>query len=312
MVVYKKYFVKILITLCISIDIYSSTWTKISRFIAEDADNSTIHYGPQITGDEPRTIYSHGLLCNKWVGGLVHCDNLIRSPNAFIKGPMISFHYRDWLSPLSTCVAQEDDLEQLHGICQKHTNVILVGCSRGAGAIINYLGMQKPNNVIGAVIESPFDDTRNVINYLAKQMNIHKKSTIDAISTKLAPNHKQDGIQPKDHVANICHEIPLLFICTTKDRIIPFESCIELYKASSKAGHSRAHLLIAQHGAHGQIINSTDGSMMRNVIHAFYQKYDLPHDPEWAREGAMRFAECQPTVEILEKMYPPKETRIYN
>ncbi len=292
----------LLIAASIFMILLPSTLTDISRITA-----NTKHYGPALVQGQPVTIYSHGLMCNKWIGGINHCESIVRSPYAFIQGPMISFSYRDWLSPLSTCVGQEDDLEQLDGVCKNHTNIILVGCSRGAATIINYLGIYKPTNIIGAVIESPFDHTRNVINYLADQMNIQKRSLIDAISKKLAPNHNQDGIQPIDHVTNIAHEIPLLFICTTKDRIIPLESCLTLYKELKAANHPRVHLLIADHGAHGLITFSSDGMMMRDVIHAFYKQYGLPHDAQWASDGHERFMQCQPSIETLEKLYAPKE-----
>lgn len=292
----------LIVSLSTSLSLNSSILTDISRITA-----STKYWGPVQAEGQPITVYSHGLMCNKWIGGLHHNDSLIRFPYAFIQGPMVSFHYRDWLAPLSTCVAQEDDLEQLHSVCQQHSNIILAGCSRGAGAIVNYLGMYKPNNVIGAVIESPFDHTRNVINYLAQQLHIQKRSIIDAISTNVAPNHKQDGIQPIDYIAEISHEIPLFFICTTKDRIIPVESSIKLYKESRKAGHPRVHLLITEHGAHGGIAMSSDGAMMRNTIHAFYKEYGLPYNAEWAQAGATHFAQCQPSIDQLEKTYPSQE-----
>ena len=280
----------------------SNLLTDISKMTA-----NTIHYGPSVVPGEPLTIYSHGLLCNKWIGGLFHCDNTIKSPNAFIQGPMISFSYPDWFAPLSTCVGQEEDLAQIHSVCKDHTHIILVGCSRGGGTIVSYLGMYKPTNIIGAVIESPFDDTRNVINYLADQINIQKRSVIDKIANALAPNHKQDGIQPIDHVADITQDIPLLFICTTKDRIIPLQSCLNLYTKARVSGHKKCHLWISEHGAHGLITISSDGPMMRNVIHAFYKEYDLPYNAEWADAGRERFQDCQPSAKELDKLYPKME-----
>jgi hypothetical protein len=214
---------------------------------------------------------------------------------------MVSFSYRDWLSPLSTCAGQEDDLDQLHSYCQRYQNVILAGCSRGAAAIVNYLGMQQPSNVIAAIIESPFDHSRNVIDNIARQINIQKKSTIDSISTTLAPNHNQEGIQPIDHVAKIDHSIPVLFIGTVKDRITPVQGCIALYNKLWHMDHPSVHIFIANHGSHGLITLSSDGKMMRNVIHAFYKKYNLPHDAAWAAAGAEIFARCQPAPQDLEK-----------
>jgi alpha-beta hydrolase superfamily lysophospholipase len=283
-----------------------STLTQLSRITA-----GTIHYGPKIVGNEPRTIYSHGLLCNKWTGGGInHCESLIHHPYAFIKGPMISFDYPDWLAPLSTCVAQEEDLEKFDQVCREQTNVILAGCSRGAGAIVNYLGIYKPTNVIAAVIESPFDHSKNVINFLAEQMNIKNPRLIEAISHRVAPYHKQNGIQPINHVADIDHSIPLLFICSKKDRITPFEGCIELYKTSRKAGHRKVHILITDHGDHGFIFSSpTDGASTRNAIHAFYKKYGLPYETEWAEAGNAKFQQSQPSIEELERAFSFKNNR---
>lgn len=296
--------IKLVAALSICALSFSSVLTDISRMTA-----NTKHYGPAVTPGQPITIYSHGLLCNKWIGGLHHCSCAVRSPNAFIQGPMVSFSYRDWLAPLSTCAGQEDDLEQLHSVCKEHAHIILAGCSRGAASIVSYLGMNQPANIIGAIIESPFDHSRNVINYLAQQMNIQKRSVIDAIAANLAPNHNPDGIQPIDHVAKISHDIPLLFVCTTKDRIIPLESSLELYKILQRTGHPRTHLLIAEHGAHGLITFSSDGALMRNVIHAFYKEYDLPYNQEWADAGKERFAQSQPSIEDLEKLYPTQEEK---
>ena len=39
-----------------------------------------------------------------------------------------------------------------------------------------------------------------------------------------------------------------------------------------------------------------EGEKYQNVVHAFYKKYDLPYNPEFAKKGNADFKKCQPNI----------------
>ena len=261
----------------------------------------------QLRSQEPITVYSHGYLCNKWVAHLFHTS--IKRPNkicphAFIIGPMKSFNYNDFANPMASHLGQDKDIKRLHEACKAHEQVILVGTSRGASAIINYLGVYKPTNVIAAVVESPFDHLDNIAENLIATRKIfkcmfnkrNKKDLKEKIRKTFFRNYKEDGIQPIHTAAHIPKEIPVLLISSDQDTLIPAWSTKNIYDSLRQSGHKKTHLLACKNGVHGKILWSKDGKTMRNVVHAFYKQHNVPHYEPWAQEGYIHFMQCQDTL----------------
>jgi len=250
----------------------------------------------QESDNEIVTVYSHGYMCNKWFAKFFHTD--IKHPNkanphAFILGHMESFNYADWFNPFLCRLGQGDDIERLHEACKKHAKVIIVGTSRGAAAIANYLGTYKPTNIMGVVLESPFDDGNNVADNVMAQCPITDKEGAKKTMTQLFfSNYDPAGMQPIKAAPHINTQIPMLIICSESDGLIPASSTINLYNALRASGHTRVHLLVCKYGSHGRILWSKDGKTFKNVVHAFYKQYNLPYHELWAQEGLERFQEC--------------------
>lgn len=248
--------------------------------------------------NQPVTIYSHGYMCNKYTAKVFH--RTVESGNwwnssAYITGPLVSFNYSDSSNPLVTNLGQGDDIERLHQACKDYKHVILVGTSRGAATIVNYLATHKPTNIIGVVLESPFDHIDTVAEYVLSNFRIKNiKNTQSTIQSFWFRNVDSNGIQPIKVAHDIPKEIPILFICTKGDSIIHHTSTANLYNALHKAGHKKAHLLTCDHGAHGMIMWSKDGKLFRNVVHAFFKHYNLPYNKTWAQQGLDKFTQCQP------------------
>lgn len=234
------------------------------------------------------TIFSHGLGGNKDQGAYYH--TLYGQPNAFIDGKMESFDYQDVQDSRSSCIGQDADIESLHGTSKNHSKVKLVGVSRGAAAIFNYLAKHQPKNVDITVTESPFDQVSSVVAQKAYFASFESSLSL------MFPNYDRKGAQPIKSASSINTTIPMLLVCSQEDALIPASSTIKLYEALRKNGHERAHLLVTKHGQHANILNGEDGAIYRNVVHAFYKAYAKPHNPEWAAAGQARFASCQPEV----------------
>src|SRR5262249_48771428 len=110
---------------------------------------------PQISkSDEFVTFFAHGLGGDKTQGHYYHVNS---NSSGFIEGTLETFNFNDYLNPRSSCLGQQADIEILQTIIKNFNKVILVGVSRGAATIANYLGSRNPEHIMAAVLESPFD-----------------------------------------------------------------------------------------------------------------------------------------------------------
>lgn len=232
------------------------------------------------------TIFSHGLGARGEHGTYYHVAS--GQPNAFIEGPLHTFNYPDVNAPQSSCLGQEADMAALHQACKNYEQVNLVGVSRGAATIFNYLAHYNPKNIALVIAESPFDHVRSIV---------HHKTGFASFESTLPISFAQydpKGPQPINGVEKIDRTIPILLVCSQEDSLIPVSSTRRLYEALRKTGHKKVHLLVTRYGKHANIINGKDGTLYRNVVHAFYKKYGKPYNAEWARAGQERFVLCQP------------------
>ncbi|MCX5921996.1 MAG: hypothetical protein NTX86_01580 [Candidatus Dependentiae bacterium] len=258
--------------------------------------------------EEVVTVYSHGYVCNKLIAHVFHTS--LKHPNklcanAFMIGTMHSFNYSDYLNPLSTYLGQRSDIKRLHKACKDHKKVILVGVSRGASTIINYLGTYKPTNIIAAIVESPFDNFENVAENFMATSRVFKRVVTPKNKEKikhfcrrlLFRNYRPNETQPINVAPDVPKDIPLLLISSDQDTLIPAQSTKNIYDVLRKSGHTKAYLLPCKIGSHGRILWGQEGQMFRNVVHAFYKHHNVPHHEPWAQKGYADFMQCSGVVE---------------
>lgn len=272
-----------------------------------------------ITADSitPVYLFSHGLAGSKkqaynYTKTFEKDGQIITNKRYILGEPLVSFDYPDttdrfWKVRRSvTTLGQESEIAEL----EQHYNeiieaseseephIVIFGISRGASAVVNFLGTDERRAIKAAIVESPFDSFLTVQRHLAKRLFLHWIPGIQAICrgiTKMVfPKYASDGLHPIDAVKNIRKDLPILFICSKQDELVHYLCTVNLYHTLRKAGHEHAYLLILNHGAHGHLLHKTAGSAYQNVVHAFYQKYGLPHDEACARYGKSKLAKCQP------------------
>lgn len=196
--------------------------------------------------------------------------------------------------------AHEQTTQKLKVQNESPQDLILMGMSRGATTILNFVGLYKPNNVKAIIVESPFDSTHSVAKNMLKQVyldNVPGMQTIaHAIMSLVFWQHSTAGINAIDSVKYIDKDLPILLVCSRKDALIPAESTIELYKALRDSGHHKVHMYIADAGRHGRILHDSDGLHYQHIVHAFYKKYGLVHDTKLADQGASLLNESQPNL----------------
>jgi len=178
--------------------------------------------------------------------------------------------------------------------------VILIGMSRGATTILNFIGHYKPEKVRALVIESPFDSTQSIVNNLLKRCYIDQipgaRTCGHYLLGGLFWHHSAVGERAIESIAMIDTQVPILIVCSKQDQLIPSDSSILLYKTLRKRGHQKVHIFIAQQGRHGRILHGPDGTKYQQITHAFYKKYDASHDPYLADLGAYLLEQSQPEL----------------
>ena len=78
-------------------------------------------------------------------------------------------------------------------------------------------------------------------------------------------------------------------------------SSYNLYKELLKAGHKKVYLLELASGEHGKLTQCPEHELYRNVIHAFYQENNLPHNKVCAQKGICMLSYCKPTYDEIAK-----------
>ncbi len=86
-----------------------------------------------------------------------------------------------------------------------------IGASRGGATWLSFMGMHGHDQVIALVLESPYDS-------IASTVDPAMHGALPLIFQKYDTN----GIQPRDKIASIPKDLPILIVCVKDDRRVPF------------------------------------------------------------------------------------------
>jgi hypothetical protein len=233
--------------------------------------------------------------------------------------PLITFDYADVsnnifkINRTQTSLAQENEIKRLsqayfEGV-KKDVSSILIGVSRGASTLINFMALHNPENVAALILESPFDCVENILSSLIHETKLawipgFKRHSVGMLSFVFC-KYRADGARPMDLAPAIRPDLPILIVCSAQDNLVPVWSSINLYSLLRQSGHENTYLLLLPEGGHAKLITNTIyGSLYQHVTHAFYQKFQLPHDESFAKLGIPFFSICQPNPSTLQFLYP--------
>lgn len=236
-----------------------------------------------------------------------------------IKNPFYTFNFPDAGRGLGfdwnqTSLAQENEIQTLANEYEKikQKKIVLVGMSRGASVILNFLGTRPSNSIIAAVVESPFDSIVETLDTLCKIAGVNwipmfiRHNSPNLYCGKYDPN----GIFPIKIAHNINKELPLLIIASLEDTLIPAANSAAIYHKLRDLGHQNVYFLLLDKGAHAYLLENDDTPLYLNTVHAFYKKYDLPHNQTFATQGDAILAQCQPSKKIVDDAFKNKKTFI--
>lgn len=260
-----------------------------------------------ITAADVTYLFSHGLGAN----GSQAKEYMTTPFNAqwIIADPVISLDFPDattaGFDPAYTSLGQENEITTLKKAyelgAQSSHKLIVMGLSRGASAVVNLLATCKTDHIAAVILESPFDSIACMIE---RRIKHHKLWWIPQFVSNKAPEfifkqYKSQKLSPIDYVKQIPNTVPLLFVCSLEDTLIDAQGTCNLYLALKNAGHKHAYLLLLNKGAHAQLFWHNDRDWYLYVVHAFYEKYQLPHDKEFAVKGRALLAHCQPEEAVV-------------
>lgn len=170
-------------------------------------------------------------------------------------------------------------------------NIVLYGFSRGAATIFNFVAMHKPKEVKALICEGIFDSIPNILSHNFKYSHHIMLKMLENLTC-----FKINGIAPIKCVNEIPLDLPILFIASYEDFIVPYQSILNLYKRLWQLGHKKVHIIILKNSGHLNYVfsNNQDKEMYEQSVHAFYKKYSLPYVEELANKGQEFIENSQP------------------
>ncbi len=237
-----------------------------------------------------------------------------------IQQPLHTFNFPDatkkGFDGSQTSLGQENEIRTLANAYEKakHTHdVVLMGMSRGASTILNFLGTQNPTNVAAAIVESPFDSITNTLENFCKVAGVSWLMPLGILYA--SPNlffskFNPKGVFPIKVVHKIQKDLPILIIASLEDTLIPALSTAAIYSKLVDTQHSHVYFLLLEKGAHGYLLEHDNAHIYLNTVHAFYKKYDLPYNETLAAHGASILDQCQPSSQTLIDAIKQKKTFI--
>jgi len=297
--------------------LYGSILFVSCSFLVIKGENMTTYLFAHGLADTHKQAYRYAKTARE--GG-----NIYNNERYIMDGDIVTFDFPDATEGIlrvnrkETSLAQENEIECLAkeytkilemNHLQNKTDLVLVGLSRGASTIINFMATyNNPSEVKALVLEAPFDTAQSISEHIAQHLHIKWIPGIKKLGNRLMSfifsKYRENGIQAINMVNKIRPNMPILIICSTQDTLVPADSSIRLYKALRESGHECTHLLVVNSGKHSKMLWDKEGATYQNVVHAFYKKYSLPHNEVYAQQGATVFGQqCQPSIENISNKY---------
>lgn len=179
----------------------------------------------------------------------------------------------------------------------KNNGLILWGVSRGTAATFCAFARYKYPEVKLVVLEGAIDSVANIARTIA--MNTFRSEraasyALGAFRTATGFLHKfnlfgysPNGVSPIDMVNEFPENIPVVFVTSKKDSVVPAENTENIAKRLAERGKNDVYVLRLENSSHPNYMydDKNDRDIYEAFIHAVYRKYGLQHDHELADKG---------------------------
>lgn len=185
------------------------------------------------------------------------------------------------------CVAQHPD-----------SDIVLYGVSRGAATTFNACASNHYDihKIRLIVLEGCFDSVAGAVHNspLFLKWNGLERAVVKAMMA--ATQFKAQGLAPINLVDEFPENVPVLFVTSVCDHIVPMASVQRLVDALKTRGKNPIYMLVLKHSSHPKYMmdDKEDTENYRDCMHALYKSLNLPYIPEYAERGEQKnlLAQC--------------------
>lgn len=168
--------------------------------------------------------------------------------------------------------------------------IILYGVSRGAATTFRACARHADNykDVRLVILEGCFDNVpHNLKARFPTLCSIPGFYALFHNFLTVTTQYKKDGGSPLEDVDRFPKNLPVVFITSETDKVVPAECTKDLVRALVEAGHPDVYLLTLQSSSHSKYMmsNPQDAADYQHFIHALYRKYNLPYIEAYADQG---------------------------
>ncbi len=198
-------------------------------------------------------------------------------------------------------LGQERDVAEHHtrvSLCRADhpdAHMVIYGVSRGALTSFIAHATHQYEGVRALVLEGCPDSIPNVVQEsLGSLVHYLYQKAIRFIC-----EHDPNGISALACVEQFPHDVPVLFVTSEKDTVVPASCTQRLARALADTGHPHVYCLVLKNSSHeGYAYDDPDDARnYQSVAHAFYKKHGISGYQElWAEEGAELLRACQLNV----------------
>lgn len=169
------------------------------------------------------------------------------------------------------------------------SDIIFYGVSRGAATTFNACARNHydTSKIKLIVLEACFDSVSSAAHNspLFLRWDKLEKAFVKSLASKTKFN--DNGFSPIKLVNDFPENVPVLFITSKKDIIVPMASVCRVVDALKTRGKNPIYMLVLEHSSHPKYMmdNKEDTKNYRDCMHALYKHLDLPYIPEYAKSG---------------------------
>lgn len=178
-------------------------------------------------------------------------------------------------------IGQELDVQLFSDFYDEHVktlhqgqDVVLYGFSRGAATIFNFMATvyskktKDKKRVKAVVLEACFDSVQSLAHSLSLNW-----------FCDLFPAYNKEGIEPIKVVHNFPKDVPILFVTSLEDEIVPHQCVSNMYNLLKKYGHKEVYLLELCNSRHTRYMMTSEKEKTAyfTAVHTFYKECGLSY-----------------------------------
>jgi hypothetical protein len=207
-------------------------------------------------------------------------------------------------------IGQKVDIGLLRKAYEEHcarypgTQIVLMGDSRGAATIFNFIAEDHPA-IACAIMEGVFDSMPHVIkhHFCSEANHSVVEWGLESVLKICAGNYSREGAFPEHYVDHFPFDTPALLVTSEKDETVGHQCTMRLYRLLLEHGHTNIRLLILPNSCHKTYMVGEDREMYECCVHAFYKDCGVEYNVEKAARGQSTFEQTRPSLSELEKKY---------